>query len=170
MQRIFVHFFINYRLRDCESPVTACSDGNELYDWHLRWTLVIQNQEFTRKCPPGFFYDFCPLKLRQWCSDCSSEHRMCPMDFVSALMGVRRKRAAAGQLFVSNTVIVAFQWTRSEFCPRRLISTFWGRPFRQTRNFEHICVRRTIEVPQSKRCSDIKIEPGRHFRKFNDFV
>ena len=33
---------------------------------------------------------------------------MCPMDFVSALMGVRRKRAAAGQLFVSNTV-----WRRS---------------------------------------------------------
>ena len=31
-----------------------------------------------------------------------------PMDFVSALMGVRRKRAAAGQLFVSNTV-----WRRS---------------------------------------------------------
>ena len=50
----------------------------------------------------------CPLKLRQWRSGCSPEHRMCPMDFVSALMGVRRKRAAAGQLFVSNTV-----WRRS---------------------------------------------------------
>ena len=50
----------------------------------------------------------CPLKLRQWRFGCSPEHRMCPMDFVSALMGVRRKRAAAGQLFVSNTV-----WRRS---------------------------------------------------------
>ena len=46
----------------------------------------------------------CPSKLRQWRFGCSPEHRMCPMDFVSALMGVRRKRAAAGQLFVSNTV------------------------------------------------------------------
>ena len=57
-----------------------------------------------RKCPPDSFYDFCPLKLRQRRSECPPEHRLCPMDFVSALMGVRRKRAAAGQLFVSNTV------------------------------------------------------------------
>ena len=40
-----------------------------------------------RKCPPDSFYDFCPLKLRQWSLGCSSEHRMCPMDFVSALRG-----------------------------------------------------------------------------------
>jgi hypothetical protein len=57
-----------------------------------------------RKSLLGFFYDFCPLKLRQRLFECSPEHRLCPMDFVSALMGVRRKRAAAGQLFVSNTV------------------------------------------------------------------
>ena len=60
-----------------------------------------------RKCPPDSFYDFCPLKLRQWSLGCSSEHRMC-----------------------------------------------------QTDN----------RVPLSKQCSDIKIEPSRDFRKFNDFV
>ncbi len=60
-----------------------------------------------RKCPPDSFYDFCPLKLRQWSLGCSSEHRMC-----------------------------------------------------QTDN----------RVPLSKQCSDIKIESGRDFRKFNDFV
>ena len=27
-----------------------------------------------RKCPPDSFYDFCPLKLRQWSLGCSSEH------------------------------------------------------------------------------------------------
>ena len=67
-------------------------------------TLVIQNQEFAGNVRRALFMIYCPLKLRQWHSGCSPEHRMCPMDFVSALMGVRRKRAAAGQLFVSNTV------------------------------------------------------------------
>ena len=50
------------------------------------------------------------------------------------------------------------------------VSDGFRAPLRQTRNFEHICVRRTLGVPQSKRCSDIKIEPSRDFRKFNDFV
>ena len=71
-------------------------------------TLVIQNQEFAENVRRALLMICCPLKLRQWNSGCSPEHRMCPMDFVSALMGVRRKRAAAGQLFVSNTV-----WWRS---------------------------------------------------------
>ena len=67
-------------------------------------TLVIQNQEFAGNLRWALSMICCPLKLRQWRSECPSEHRMCPMDFVSALMGVQRKRAAAGQLFVSNTV------------------------------------------------------------------
>ena len=49
-----------------------------------------------KKSPFGSFYDFCPLKLRQWRFGCSPEHRMRPSDFVSALMDVRRNRAAAG--------------------------------------------------------------------------
>ena len=59
MQRIFVHFFINYRLRDCESPVTACSDGNELSVCHLR--------------KPGFeIYQLCAKEMGVELADCVS--------------------------------------------------------------------------------------------------
>ena len=50
-------------------------------------TLVIQNQEFAGNARRALFMIYCPLKLRQWHSGCPPEHRMCPMDFVSALRG-----------------------------------------------------------------------------------
>ncbi len=48
-------------------------------------TLVIQNQEFAENVRRVLFMICCPLKLRQWHSGCSPEHRMCPMDFVPLL-------------------------------------------------------------------------------------
>ena len=60
-----------------------------------------------RKSPFGSFHDFCPLKLRQCTFGCPSEHRMRPSDFVSALMNVRRKRAAAGQLCEAHSLVVS---------------------------------------------------------------
>ena len=58
--------------------------------------------------------------------------------------------------------IVAFQQTRSEFCTRRLISTFLGRPFRQARIFERIFLgwtrnRRSRSVARTQKLSPAMI-------------
>jgi len=61
-------------------------------------TLVIQNQEFTESLCCTLSMICCPLKLRQWHFGCSPEHRMCPMDFVSALRGVLNNTVPAGRV------------------------------------------------------------------------
>ena len=63
-----------------------------------------ENQEFAENIRRALLMICCPLKLRQWWRRVRPRKRMRPRKFVSALMGVRRKRVAAGQLFVSNTV------------------------------------------------------------------
>ena len=58
-------------------------------------SLVIQNFEFFA-IAGSLFYDLCPPKFGQFRGGCSSEHRMRPMDFVSALRGVLSKTVPAG--------------------------------------------------------------------------
>ena len=121
------------------------------------------------KCRYDSFDDLCSFKFRQWTryrpsnKDTSDGFRVC-------LNGRSKKTCRRRATVCEQHCIVALRCTRSEFCTRRLISIFWGRPFRQARIFERIFLGSDMPSPQSKRCSDTKTEPGRDFGKFNDFV
>ena len=104
----------------------------------------------------GIRFTFSMIYVRQSSDNskggCSPRHRLRPSDFVSALMDVRRKRAAAGTP-VWSTQHRGVPIYSKRVCPRRLISTSWGRPFRQTKNCERICVRRT----PPRNCSNVVV-------------
>ena len=56
----------------CETPVAACSGWADPVAGFYADTSYPKSR-ICWKCPLGSFYDFCPLKLRQWRSECSSD-------------------------------------------------------------------------------------------------
>ena len=103
--------------------------------------LVIQNYEFVA-ISVSLIYDLCPPKFGQFRWRLFAGTKTASEWFRVCLNG-RSKDTCRRRTPVWSTQCRNFSIHMKRVWTRRLIAISWGRPFRQTRNRERICVRRT---------------------------